>query len=157
MVDIANPDLFVCGCQTWICLDITLFMRSSASHPAGQHGRCAQKTGKLGPPLLGVGGFDTICTAVCNHCDSSTACRLCRLESSLIYLRVCTQVPTVYTHYDMENTFYLELTRFTITDSRRIICTQCYSWIINMILLYIKGKLLLYTPLIDTFLIINNT
>ena len=23
--DIANPDLFVCGCQTWICLDIILF------------------------------------------------------------------------------------------------------------------------------------
>ena len=25
------------------------------------------------------GGFDTIYTAVCNCCDSSTACRLCRL------------------------------------------------------------------------------
>ena len=25
MVDIANPDLLVCCCQTWICLDITLF------------------------------------------------------------------------------------------------------------------------------------
>ena len=23
--DIANPDLFVCGCRTWICLDITRF------------------------------------------------------------------------------------------------------------------------------------
>ena len=23
--DIANPDLFVCGCRTWICLDITCF------------------------------------------------------------------------------------------------------------------------------------
>ena len=25
MADIANPDLFVCGCRTWICLDITRF------------------------------------------------------------------------------------------------------------------------------------
>ena len=25
MADIANPDLFVCGCRTGICLDITRF------------------------------------------------------------------------------------------------------------------------------------
>ena len=25
MADIANPDLFVCGCRTWICLDINRF------------------------------------------------------------------------------------------------------------------------------------
>ena len=25
MADITNPDLFVCGCRTWICLDITRF------------------------------------------------------------------------------------------------------------------------------------
>ena len=30
-------------------------------------------------PLLGAGGFDTICTTVR---DSSTDCRLCRLESA---------------------------------------------------------------------------
>ena len=35
---------------------------------------------KIGLPLLGVGRFDTICTAVCDRCDSSTACMLCRLE-----------------------------------------------------------------------------
>ena len=34
MADIANPDLFVCGCWTWICLDITrLLLRSRASYP----------------------------------------------------------------------------------------------------------------------------
>ena len=35
---------------------------------------------KIGPPLLRAGGFDTICTAVCNRCDSSSTCRPCRLE-----------------------------------------------------------------------------
>ena len=56
------------------------FVSSSASHPAGPHGRHAQKTVNRGPPLLGAGGFDTICTAVLVCCDSSTTCRLCRLE-----------------------------------------------------------------------------
>ena len=55
------------------------FVSSSASHPAGPHGRLGQKTVN-GPLLRGAGGFDTICTAVCDRCDSSTACRLCRLE-----------------------------------------------------------------------------
>ena len=25
VIDIANPDLFVCRCRTWISLDITIF------------------------------------------------------------------------------------------------------------------------------------
>ena len=54
------------------------FMRSSASHPAGPHGRLA-RIRSIGPHCVGAGGFDTIWTAVCNRCDSSTACRLCRL------------------------------------------------------------------------------
>ena len=37
------------------------FMRSIASHTAGPHGRLAKKT-VIGPPLLGAGGVDTICT-----------------------------------------------------------------------------------------------
>ena len=32
---------------------------------------------KIRPPLLGAGRFETICTAVCDRCDRSTACRLC--------------------------------------------------------------------------------
>ena len=51
------------------------FMRIGAIHPAG-----LPKNGKLAPPLLGAGGFDTICTAVCIRGDSSTTCRLCHLE-----------------------------------------------------------------------------
>ena len=49
------------------------FMRSSSSHPAGPHGRPAQTTINLSP----------IAGAVCNRCDSSTACRLCCLEPRL--------------------------------------------------------------------------
>ena len=37
------------------------FMRSIAIHPSGPHGRLAQKT-VIGPPLLGAGGVNTICT-----------------------------------------------------------------------------------------------
>ena len=57
------------------------FVSSSASHPAGPHGRHAQKTVNRAP-IAGAGGFDTICTAVLVCCDSSTTCRLCRLEPS---------------------------------------------------------------------------
>ena len=53
------------------------FVRSS--HPGGPHGRIAKKRENW-PPLLGAGMFDTICTGVCDRCDSSTASRLCRLE-----------------------------------------------------------------------------
>ena len=39
----------------------------------------------MGPPLLSVGGFDTICAAACqNHCDSSTTRRLCRMEPTVV-------------------------------------------------------------------------
>ena len=38
------------------------FVCSSASHPAGPHGRHAQKTVNRAP-IAGVGRFDTICTA----------------------------------------------------------------------------------------------
>ena len=52
-----------------------VFVRSSGSHPAGPHGRLAQNTVNR-DPIAGEGRFDTICTEVC---DSSPACRLCRL------------------------------------------------------------------------------
>ena len=55
------------------------FVSSSASHPAGPHGRHAQKTVNRAP-IAGGGRVDTICTAVLICCDSSTTCRLCRLE-----------------------------------------------------------------------------
>ena len=63
------------------------FVSSSASNPAGPHGRHAQKT-VTRPPLLGAGRFDTICTAACVRCDSSTACRLCRLEPEVNFLHI---------------------------------------------------------------------
>ena len=62
-----NPDLFVCGCRTWICLDITRFyeeLRQPCSWSAWP--ACPPKNGKSS-------GFNTICTTVCNCCDRSTA------------------------------------------------------------------------------------
>ena len=58
------------------------FVGNIASHPAGPHGRHAQKTVNRAP-LLGAGRYDTICTAACVRCDSSTACRLCCLKPIL--------------------------------------------------------------------------
>ena len=55
------------------------FVSNSASPPAGPHGRHAQKTVNHAP-IAGAGRFDTICTTALVRCDSSTACRLCRLE-----------------------------------------------------------------------------
>ena len=51
MADIENPDLIVCGCRTWICLDITRFYEKQLQPSSGS-------------PLMGEGGFDTICTVV---------------------------------------------------------------------------------------------
>ena len=56
-------------------LTLTAFMRGSASHPAGPHGRLAQKR-EIRSPVQGAGGFNTICTAVCNRHDIYTVCRL---------------------------------------------------------------------------------
>ena len=41
------------------------FVKKSVSHPAGPHSRLAPKTVNWAP-LLVAGGFDTICTAVCD-------------------------------------------------------------------------------------------
>ena len=54
VADIANPDLFACGSQTWISLDTASFYEDNC-----QHDLRAKKT-VIGPPLLGAGGVDTI-------------------------------------------------------------------------------------------------
>ena len=74
MADIAIPDLFLCDCRTWICLDITRdFMRNSASQPVGPHGRLPPppppQTVNRGP-IAEAGGFDTICTSVGDRFDT---------------------------------------------------------------------------------------
>ena len=81
MADIANPDLFV---EPGFVSTSPAFMRNSANHPAGPHGRlCKKNVNRV--PLLGAGGSDTICTAVFIRSDSSTACRLCCLDHEQVY------------------------------------------------------------------------
>ena len=53
MADIANPDLFLCGCRTSTS---HTFMRSIARNPAGPHGRLVQKTVNRAP-IAGGGRF----------------------------------------------------------------------------------------------------
>ena len=84
VADIANPDLFVCCCRTWICLDIARFYEEQCQPSSVSTWLACQ----LSPPqtvnrapITWDGGFDTIYTAVChNCCDSSTTRRLCPLE-----------------------------------------------------------------------------
>ena len=44
----------------------------------------SQNNGKSGVGGGGAGMFDTICTVVCDRCDSSTACRLSHLKPYII-------------------------------------------------------------------------
>ena len=55
------------------------FMRSISSHPAGPHGRLAQKT-VIGPPFAVREGSTQFAQGMPDRCDSSHACRLCHLE-----------------------------------------------------------------------------
>ena len=82
MADIANPDLSVCGCRTWICLDITRFYEEQHQTSSGSAWPACPKTVNQAH-IRGGGRFDTICTAVCDCCDSPTACMLCRLEQTI--------------------------------------------------------------------------
>ena len=54
MADIANPDLFVCVCRTWICLDITLFYKEQRQPSSGSAWPACQKNGKSGPYCWGL-------------------------------------------------------------------------------------------------------
>ena len=56
MADITNSDFLVQSCRTWIGRTSPAFVSSSASHPAGPHGRHAQKNCKSGPQQWGRGG-----------------------------------------------------------------------------------------------------
>ena len=71
MADIANPDLFVCVVVG------PGFLSTTAS--SGSAWSACQKTVNRAP-LLGTGGFDTICTSACNRPDIPTPCMMCRLE-----------------------------------------------------------------------------
>ena len=55
------------------------FMRSIARHPAGPHGRLAQKR-LSGPHCWEQEGSTQFAQGLPDRCDTSTACRLCRLE-----------------------------------------------------------------------------
>ena len=93
MADISNPDLFVCSCRTLICLDITRVYEEQDKPSSGSAWpACA-------------GGFDTICTAVCNRSDSSTTCRLCRLEP-LTLLSIHSSLRTVDITHLKNNSLY---------------------------------------------------
>ena len=68
------------GCRTSICLKITHFYEDQCQPYIGQNGKSGA--------IVGTRGFDTICTAVCNRCDSSTACMLCCLVPGIYVITV---------------------------------------------------------------------
>ena len=59
------------------------FMRNSASHPAGPHGRLSPKNGEWGPIAGGGRGRNNLHSSFPDRCDSYIACMLCRLEPFL--------------------------------------------------------------------------
>ena len=56
------------------CLDITRFYEEPWVRLAGFPNTLNR------PPLVGAGGFDTICMTVCNRGEGYTACMLCCLK-----------------------------------------------------------------------------
>ena len=74
----------VCYCRTWIWIDIFRFYEEQCQ-PWARMADLSKTVNRV--HIAGGGVFDTICSAVChNRCDSSTTCRLCRLEPSYNYL-----------------------------------------------------------------------
>ena len=56
VADIGNPDLFVCGSQTWVSLNITCFYEEHCQPSSGSACPACLKNGNW------AGGVDTICT-----------------------------------------------------------------------------------------------
>ena len=56
MADIANPDLFVCSCGTWICLPISRFYEDQRQPSSGSAWPAGPKTVNQAP-IAGVGRF----------------------------------------------------------------------------------------------------
>ena len=67
---------FLCRWQVRFCEE----QRQASSRSALP---VCQKKRQSGPHLWGREGSTQICTAVCDGCDSFTACRLCRLEPAI--------------------------------------------------------------------------
>ena len=75
VADIANPDLFACDSRTWISLDIARFYEEHFQPSSGSAWPV------IGHPLLGGRkGSTQFPQRLPDRCDSSNACRLCRLE-----------------------------------------------------------------------------
>ena len=53
MADISILDLFVCGCRTWICLDITRLYEEQRQQSSGSEWPACPKNGKSGPHCWG--------------------------------------------------------------------------------------------------------
>ena len=69
----------LCVCRTFICLDIIRFYEEQRQPSIWfAWPTCPKTLNRV--PIAGSGGFNTICTAVCDCCDSFTACMLCCLE-----------------------------------------------------------------------------
>ena len=77
---IANPDLFACGSRTWISLDIARFYEEHCQPSSGSPWPACQKYGNRAPIAGGGNGSTQFAQGLTDRCDSSTACRLCRLE-----------------------------------------------------------------------------
>ena len=53
MADITNSDLFVCGCRTWICLDITWFYEEQGPSSSASAWSACKKMVNVDPSFWG--------------------------------------------------------------------------------------------------------
>ena len=75
MAYIANPDLFVCGCRTWICLDITRFYEERRQPSSRSAWLVCQKKVYRASNAGGGRFRHNLQNSLFNRCDSSTACK----------------------------------------------------------------------------------
>ena len=112
MADIANPDVIGCCCRTWISFVISCFYEEQC-HPAGLHGRLPNKTKHRE-------GWTQFAPGLTDRCDSSTACKLCRIISMLILLITNNIKPTLISMTDhcLLTRFYLQFKTKPITCNK---------------------------------------
>ena len=88
VADFASLDLFVCGCRTWICIEIDRFYGEQCHPPSGSAWPACPENGISVPRWGGGRGgvIDTICTVVAKTAvisPSLIGCVVCFLFLSL--------------------------------------------------------------------------
>ena len=89
VADIANKDLFACGCRTCISLNNAHFYEEQCQPSSRSAWLAYQKTVNRTPIAGGGRGRNNLHSGLANRCDISTLYRQCRLEPNSLSLYAC--------------------------------------------------------------------